>query len=172
MKTFLVAFAFFLLGLGTFWGYNKYQRVVDENNRLKTVEKTIPASAANDLPTPTLADVRGKITGNLGFPSEGIPELTVYAFDTLNQKKYFTVETQVNQGTFTIINVDPGSYYIVAYPKNNDFAGSYTKAVPCGLSVECTDHSMIDVIVNPGETVSGVEVRDWYAPLGTFPKKP
>ncbi|MFA6532569.1 MAG: hypothetical protein WCT22_01050 [Patescibacteria group bacterium] len=172
MKTFLVAFAFFLLGLGAFWGYGKYQRLVDENNRLKTVEKTIPASAANDLPTPTLADIRGKITGSLGYPSEGIPELTVYAFDTLDQKKYFTVDTQVNQNSFTITNVDPGSYFVVAYPKKYDASGSYTKAVPCGLSVECTDHTMIDVIVNPGETASGVEVRDWYAPLDAFPKKP
>lgn len=172
MKAFLIAFAFFLLGIAVFWGYSKYQKLVDENNRLKTVEKTIPASAANDLPTPTLADVRGKIVGSLGYPSEGIPELTVIAFDTLNQKKYFTIDTKVNQSSFTIPDVDPGSYYVVAYQKDSDFSGSYTKAVPCGLSVECTDHSMIDVIVNPGETVSGVEVRDWYAPTGAFPKKP
>lgn len=82
------------------------------------------------------------------------------------------VDTQVNQNSFTISNVDPGSYFVVAYVKNSDYSGSYTKAVPCGLSVDCTDHTMIDVIVNPGETASGVEVRDWYAPPDAFPKKP
>lgn len=162
----------FLLGLGVFWGYNKYQQLVKENDRLKTVEKSIPSSAANELPTPTLADQRGKIVGKLGYPVEGIPELTVYAFDTLDEKKYFMVDTQVNQSSFTISNVDPSSYFIVAYAKNYETSGSYTKAVPCGLSAECTDHTMIDVVVNPGETVTGIAVTDWYAPPSTFPKKP
>lgn len=172
MKTFMVILICFLLGLGVYWGYNKYQLLMQKNDRLKMIEKSIPASAVGDLPTPTLADKRGKIEGRLGYPSEGIPELTIIAFDTLDEKKYFMVDTQINQSSFTISDIDPGSYYVVAYAKNNENSGSYTKAVPCGLSVECTDHTMIDVIVNPGETASGVEIRDWYAPSGTFPKKP
>jgi len=162
----------FLIGLGVYWGYNKYQRIIQENDRLKVMEKGIPASAANELITPTLADRRGKIVGKLGYPSEGIPQLTVYAFDTLNEKKYYFIETKENQTEFTIPNVDPSSYFVVAYAKNYNISGSYTKAVPCGLSVECTDHTMIDVIVHPGETVTGIEVRDWYAPVNAFPKKP
>lgn len=172
MKTFMIILICFFLGLGVFWGYNKYQQLIQENDRLKMIEKSIPASAAGELPTPTLADIRGKIEGKLGYPSEGIPELTVVAFDTLDEKKYFMVDTQVNQSSFTILNVDPGSYFVVAYAKNDKTSGSYTKAVPCGLSVECTDHTMIDVIVNPGETVTGIAVTDWYAPSGVFPKKP
>jgi hypothetical protein len=50
--------------------------------------------------------------------------------------------------------------------------GGYTPAVACGLTVACTDHSLIRVAVPAGETVRGVDIRDWYAPPGTFPPRP
>lgn len=178
MKIFLIALAFFLLGVGTFWGYNKYQNLLEENQKLKIVENKIPSSAVEEIPTltpeivePTPTNLKGSITGKLGYPSEGIPELTVYAFDSFDQKKYLMIKTKVNQSEFTIPDVIPGTYYLVAYA-SAEYSGGYTKAVACGLSVECTDHSLIKVEVSPGKTASDVEIRDWYAPANTFPKMP
>lgn len=172
MRNFLVVIALVLLGLGINWGYGRYQTVVQENQRLREIENNVPSSAQYEIPTPTMVDEKGTISGKLGYPAEGIPELTVYAFDITDETKYFKVETGVNQIEFTITDVDPGSYYVVAYAKDFEMSGSYTNAVVCGLSVECTDHQMIDVTVKPGENITDVQVKDWYAPEGTFPKKP
>ena len=172
MRNFLVYLAIILIGMGVYWGFNKYQQVVQENEREKKFEQGFPSSAANDPPTPGIEKRRGSISGKIGYPSEGIPELTIYAIDTFDENKFFYVETGVNQTEFTIPDVDPGSYYVVAYSKTFDTRGSYTNAVPCGLSVDCTDHTMIDVKVETGEKVSGVDVTDWYAPEGAFPNQP
>ncbi|KKQ24212.1 MAG: hypothetical protein US40_C0002G0043 [Candidatus Roizmanbacteria bacterium GW2011_GWC2_37_13] len=180
MKIVIVALIAFMLGFGAYWGYNQYQTVLKENQELKKLEKSIPSSTDEEaIPTATVTptkaiETKGTIEGELGYPSEGIPALEVYAFNSIDQSKYFLIKTGQNQGTFTIKDVDPGTYYVVAYPvgSNSSLAGGYSKMVPCGLSVECTDHSLIPVNVTAGQTTSGVEVRDWYAPEGTFPKKP
>jgi hypothetical protein len=51
-------------------------------------------------------------------------------------------------------------------------AGGYTQAVPCGLSVNCTDHSLIPVQVNNGVVTQNINPGDWYAPEGSFPSYP
>jgi hypothetical protein len=176
MKTLIIALVAFGLGIGALYAYNNYQAMVQENKNLKMVVTVSPTTSTMTTVSPTTetpqVTTTGKISGTLGYPAEGIPLLTVYAFDTTNEKKYFLVNTQVNQGQFTIAGVEPGSYYVVAYAKDYQASGGYTKAVACGLSVDCKDHSLIAVTVKSGETASGAEVKDWYAPDGTFPKKP
>ena len=71
------------------------------------------------------------------------------------------------------INLPEGTYTIVAYSLGgNGFtygvAGGYTNAVACGLTADCTDHTLIPVTLKAGDTVS-VNPGDWYAPAGTFP---
>lgn len=161
-----------LLVTGIYWGYGKFQILMKNDDQMKKTINDIPSSAANEIIVPVNKSEKGKIEGTLSYPAAGIPELTVYAYDVLDEKKYFYVETKENQKEFTITNVDPGSYYVVAYAKNYEAVGSYTKAVICGLSVDCNDHQMIDVTVGPGKTAKGAEVTDWYAPQGTFPNKP
>lgn len=172
MKNFIQIIVCLLILLGIYWGYEKFQILMQKDDQIKKTIKDIPSSAADEFVIPVNELEKGKITGTLGYPSEGIPELTVYAIDTLDKKKYFKVDTIRNQTKFTINAVDPGSYFVVASAKNFNTVGSYTKAVICGLSIECTDHSMIDVVVSPGKTADGVMVTDWYAPPNTFPKQP
>ncbi len=179
MKTLIVALAFFLIGFGAYWGYNQYQGLLKGNQESKKAEKNIPVSTEQEaIPTNTPAPTKGvettgKIEGILGYPAEGIPVLEVYAFSVSDKTKFFKIKTFENQSQFTIDGVAPGTYYVVAYSINySNLPGAYSKAVPCGLSVDCTDHSLIPVKVQAGESTSGVEVRDWYAPEGTFPVKP
>lgn len=179
MKIIIVGLIAFLLGFGGFWGYNNYQSLLKENKELKETSKKIPSSVDSntvyptDIPTPSDNQELGNIEGVLGYPASGIPELEVYAFNADDLNKYTKIGTAANQSVFTFKDLIPGNYFVVAYTTtNNPLSGAYSKMVPCGLSVECIDHSLIPVKVNPGATTTGVEIRDWYAPEGTFPKKP
>lgn len=124
-------------------------------------------------PTSQAAVGAGSITGTLGYPSDAIPPLLVYAFLNEDHSKYQKVETGKNQSKFTISNLAPGAYVVVAYPKTNDpLQGGYSQAVPCGLLASCKDHSLIPVTVEAGKVATGVKVTDWYAPENSFPPKP
>lgn len=191
LKISLVGIGCFALGAAALYGWNSYVRVQEENLRLKemtTVKPTpivqvvkmgenaaqtpptLPPESAT--PTPFSAVQMGGISGSLGYPSEGIPPLQVYAFSKSDYSKFYSVTTQQNQENFTISQVPVGEYVVVAYTKDGGVSGGYTKMVPCGLLASCTDHSLIPVSVKSGETLSGVEVKDWYAPANTFPSKP
>lgn len=137
-------------------------------NDTTTVEQTVSLT-----PQPTETEQKtGSISGTLGYPSEAIPPLTVYALSKGGSGKNFFVKTAQDQSTFTIEDVEPGIYHVVAYTDEFKLLGGWTKMVSCGLSVNCTDHSLIPVTVVAGETATGVEVKDWYAPEGTFPPRP
>jgi hypothetical protein len=70
--------------------------------------------------------------------------------------------------------VEPGVYAVVAFVEGQStaLAGAYTAAAACGLGPSCTDHSAVRVTVRAGETVTGVDVTDWYTGVGAFPSRP
>jgi hypothetical protein len=122
------------------------------------------------------AAATGSISGTLGYPAEGIPPLKVVAFEAGTANNYFVLTAQ-NQTSYQIDNLPPGTYHVVAYTTGGEswptgLAGGYTQSVPCGLSVDCTDHSLIDVIVTAGQVSAGADPTDWYAPDGTYPPMP
>lgn len=124
-------------------------------------------------PMPGLAPAEGKgsITGSLSYPSEFIPPLRVFAFQA-GSENYFFVDTAENQTSYQIENLPAGYYTVVAYIMNGRLAGGYTQAVPCGLTVDCTNHELLEVPVNRGQVVTGIDPGDWYAPEGAFPPAP
>jgi hypothetical protein len=117
----------------------------------------------------------GTITGTLMYPAEGIPPLRIAAFEVTTGEVSYT-DTAANQSTYTF-DLPVGTYHVVAYSIGGGgfptgLAGGYSQFVPCGLSVDCTDHSLINVTVTAGATASGVDPGDWYAPDGSFPPMP
>jgi hypothetical protein len=144
-------------------------------------EQAIPPSATADAATstPTLTPTitvtptpePGSISGTLSYPSEFIPHLRVVAFN-VNGLIYRYVDTMENQSAYQITGLPPGVYHVVAYVMDGSYAGGYTQMVPCGLSADCTDHSLIDVTVEAGKDTPNVNPADWYAPDGTFPPMP
>ncbi len=141
-----------------------------------------PQEAAKIVPLPTATPIilaqsnstnYGTISGTLMYPSESIPPLRVVAF-RLGGSEFVYVETKANSTTYTIKNVPPGFYTVVAYLLEGPagLSGGYSRAVPCGLSVECPDHTLIEFEVKPGETITGIDPTDWYAPEGSFPEDP
>jgi hypothetical protein len=140
-----------------------------------------------EIPTPTqqlfepTAVPNGSISGNLSYPSEFIPPLRVVAFRVENgtwTQKYIYVDTNLNANTYQVDGLEPGFYWITAYTIPNSggaspgLAGGYSQAVLCGLSVDCTDHSLVAVEVKPGIVTGGADPGDWYAPEGSFLPNP
>ena len=114
--------------------------------------------------------IQGSISGNLSYPSDYIPPLRVVAFDT-GLNAVTSVDTTTNQMTYQL-SISPGTYYVVAYTMDGVLAGGYSQAVLCGLTVACTDHSLVAVTVSLGGNVTDIDPGDWYAPPNTFPPMP
>jgi len=128
----------------------------------------LPPPPAGESPIPQ----NGQISGHLSYPSEFIPPLDVAAIRIGGgPSDYYTISTPQNQAEY-FLSVPAGDYYILSYISGGDLAGGYTQMVPCGLSAECTDHSLIPVHVDPGAVVTGIDPGDWYAPEGSFPPNP
>jgi len=189
-STALLAVVFFLLGFGVFYGLTQFTGLLKQNQELKlqlkqNEDKDVQpsqaekAKTASPLPAqekkPVKTITTGTIKGDISYPSEFIPGMVIYAFKADDYSINYFTETQDHQGDFVLNDIPAGTYHLIAYAKKDgptDFGGAYTQAVPCGLSVNCPDHTFIPVVVKAGETTTGVELSDWYAPEGTFPERP
>jgi hypothetical protein len=138
------------------------------------------ATVAPSTPATTPSEIPGSIGGKLSYPADSLPPLRIVAFRVdkgVKTKSYMYVEV-FNQDTYLINNLKPGTYWVVAFPITQakqitpGLEGGYTKAVACGLSVTCTDHSLVEVQVKSGEVTNNIDPGDWYAALGSFPKDP
>ena len=134
-------------------------------------------SVTSPVTPPVPPGAPGAIAGRLSYPSEFIPPLRIYAIDPAAPGRYRVLHTAQNQQTYQIAGVAPGTYsvFAIAYSlaaQLDAFNGAYTRAVACGLSAGCTDHTPIAVQVRPGVVADGVDLRDWYAPPGTYPRPP
>jgi hypothetical protein len=147
------------------------------------VRATLTAVAAQaPTATPTLSTVpisnfpsSGFISGTLGYPADAMPPMRVVAWNTADNS-YEYIDTQAGQTAYQI-ELPVGTYTVVAYSIGgggfpSGVAGGYTQDVLCGLTVSCTDHTLIPVTVTASETVPNINPTDFYAPDGTFPPKP
>ncbi len=136
-----------------------------------TAQPTALLPTATALP-PTPLSSTGAISGALNYPADRLPPMYVVAYQVGGELYQFVI-TSAGQSTYTIANLPPGTYHVIAYTIGGDgfpagMAGGYTQAVPCGMATECANHTLIDVNVAAGKTAPGVNVYDWYAPPGTF----
>ena len=119
-------------------------------------------------PNPALLDPQilqpaGAVSGKVCYPSEFIPEMTLY-FEEVYSQEITWLLVEENQTNYTV-NLTPGQYTAYAYINSGaPLGGAYSHAVLCGLTAECRDHSLVQFAVNPGETTSSVDICDWYAP--------
>ncbi|GAB4475742.1 MAG: hypothetical protein Kow0088_12890 [Anaerolineales bacterium] len=133
----------------------------------ESIPQTLTAAQQYPSPLPQV----GSIRGNLSFPGETIPPLRVVAINLATHAATF-IDTAENQTSYQLENLPPGKYIVIAYTRDGSLAGGYTQMVPCGLLVECTDHSLIPVVVFPGKVTSAIDPADWYAPSNAFPPNP
>ena len=137
----------------------------------------VPATPAPAACPPVRQISLGAISGRVGYPSDVVPPLAVFAIrvdDPGTYRVLHTPQAPPGSSSYTMAAVEPGIYSVVGYVegRESNLAGAHTPAVACGLDARCTDHSLIRVTVRAGETVTGIDVRDWYAAPGAFPARP
>jgi hypothetical protein len=156
--------------------YHKYVNILDGNNgipttinsfdqkitrgemaemlyRLKTNETSKPSSSYDELAQP-----RGYITGNVGYPSEGIPADMEICADREDKVETYCTFTKV--GTAYTLPVPAANYKVYALVGAQ--TAFYSEFVTCGLNVNCPSHEPIIVKVVNGKTTPNIDPTDWY----------
>lgn len=116
----------------------------------------------------------GEIAGNVSYPAGSLHAQTVYAI-AIDGSRFYTLETVFGQSAYTLLGVPSGDYFVFTTPwdlPGDRFQAGYTRAISCGLTVNCNDHSLISVHVAAGVTTSGIGPVDWYAPRDFYPLIP
>ena len=101
------------------------------------------------------------------YPSEVIPpELEVCAEEPRGVVVACTDEhLRQNDAEMYRLVVPAGSYYIFARLPYADANRAYfSEFVRCGLSAGCPSHERILVNIAAGQTITGIDPHDWYAP--------
>jgi hypothetical protein len=124
--------------------------------------------------------------------------MAIYAVATDRSRYYYTEKpgygspSDIDQewGAFRISGLAPGDYFVLAIPRevvywqpwqpaltvrapgSVHFSAAYTRAVICGTSEACNDHTLVPVHVDPGATVTGIHPDDWYVPATMYPTVP
>lgn len=109
-------------------------------------------------------EVDGLVTGEVTYPSEFIPDdLEVCAEDVVTMEETCTdmIYQDSDYGYYYELILDPGTYYVYAYVESVGRA-YYTEFVRCGLSVDCVSHDKIEVEVESGDYIVGIDPGDWY----------
>jgi len=125
---------------------------------VKPEEENTPITP--DQIPPDLLVQNGYVSGKICYPSQYIPEMTAY-FENISTGQYLSLPIALNQNTYGIF-LPPGKYKAYAWLPDFSLGGSYSKAVPCGLTTNCTDHTLIEFQVNSGTNINGVDICDWY----------
>lgn len=135
------------------------------------VQATFQALTAQ-APTATPAAQTGSISGELSYPSEGVPPLLVVAFNTTTGQ-YYWVQTAQNQSTYQIDNLPIGKYTAFAYAlPDGKLVGAYDQFYVCGLHQGCNDSSLIEVDVQAGAVTPNINPGDWYGDPTQWPPMP
>ena len=151
------------------------------NATLTAVAISQPSQTPTSLPTATLPPAtknpkEGTVSGNtLLFPADKLPALRI-AFFNVDGSLFGYTDTIAGQNNYSM-NLPAGTYTVVAYALGGagftvGTAGGYSQAVPCGLDASCSDHSLIKITVKSGETLTGINPNDYYAPANIFPPMP
>ena len=101
-------------------------------------------------------------SGKICYPSEQIPAMTAY-FQNTKTKAVISLPIAANQTQYTV-PLSPGTYTAYAWLPDNSLGGTYSKAVPCGLDISCTDHTLLPFTVQQGAISQGIDICDWYSP--------
>jgi hypothetical protein len=98
----------------------------------------------------------GTIAGTISYPGGTPPALKVVAFN-VKTKYWYWIGTISGATYFSLADLPPGTYHVVAYADNGQ-AGGYADS----------SHNLIDIVLKAGQTVN-VEISDW---AGSYPSNP
>lgn len=127
-----------------------------------------PSPSPTSSPTPTLPPYN--VTGGICFPGEAIPEMTLYLEET-ESGQVMELPVEAGQDSYEA-DLPPGTYIVYAWLPDYSRGGLYSRAVPCGLSDGCDDHSLLPFHVESGIVHQGIDVCDWFAGPFNVPYPP
>ncbi|HEY9168199.1 MAG TPA: hypothetical protein VIN72_01780 [Lutibacter sp.] len=115
----------------------------------------------------------GTVKGTVCYPAEYIPAMNVY-LKNKETSKIYSLNIEENQKPFKFRKIPAGNYIAFAYTvqkvssdddKSTITNGGYTHAVPCGLTIECKDHSLLIFKVQNGKTTKNIQICDWFGAI-------
>jgi len=132
---------------------------------------TLPTESQSASPTvilsPTMPVATGVVTGQIYYPSEFIPAMTLF-LERIDTREVVTASIIAGQRYYTL-TVSPGTYRAYAWPLDPRSVRSIGAFTACKPNTPCEDHTFEPVTVAAGQTVTGVDIYDWYA---QFPLPP
>lgn len=134
---------------------------------MKTSKVTYAYFLLTLLMLTTACSKTNTIEGNIGYPSDYVPEMDVYLENVESGDLYVqTIAGSMDgESKYIFENIPDGEYIAYAVPIEEgvgSFIGGYTHAVPCGLSTECTNHEYISLEVKDGTHLTDINIYDWY----------
>lgn len=116
------------------------------------------------------AQIPGKISGKLTYPSDYIPPDMVLCLETKNRNicsnskhiKGYIFKINTRNATYSI-TLPVGNYYI--YGLTNEMGGVkayYNEFVRCGMDIKCHSKKKILLKVKSRQPVRGITIGDWY----------
>lgn len=170
MKTYisivLTLILFSLIGIGFIlyrnFGIGSDNILANRPPRTMEADGQTPSENITNDEVKEIEEPAGSISGEICYPSEGIPPLNVY-FKEVVTLDVIEMPTELNQSEYEINDIPTGTYVAYAYVDGIDGdGGGYTQAVECGLTIDCEDHTLIEFEVLEDEVISGIDVCDWY----------
>lgn len=127
------------------------------------------ASPSESLPSP---DPAGRIEGSLSYPSQALPPDLIACAQDVGTGEAFCTHERMNDVRFKYgigyqIRVPPGTYHVylsVPETAGPNYRGWWTEYARCGIAPPCdrSENDILDVVVQAGEVVTGVDPEDWY----------
>ena len=127
----------------------------------------IPTDPPEDFASPP-----GQVSGQLCYPSEFIPPMTLY-FLELNTDELTGLEHDSGETSYSL-ELTAGDYYAFAFRSDVEMnaGGAYTDYIACGAQEGCGDQTLHPFEVPAGGQVTDIDICDWVIPAEDLPPVP
>lgn len=93
----------------------------------------------------------------------------VLYFENINSGDVYTFTRAEGEGQSYSHELRSGTYIAYAWCADGSLGGAYSQPVPCGLTTDCKDHSLLPFDVSTGSTVGEIDICAWYGGPGDVP---
>ena len=150
-------------------GFVLWQNLTQDDKDASKHTQTTQVASENEQKASDAVESTGIITGSLTYPSGYIPpNIVIHATNIDTGEEYTTTEhlsgDEYLYGTGYRLEVPVGRYNVYGTLADiPDFKAYYNEFVKCGIKVECTDKSNIEVLVEVDKDTPDVMVGDWWS---------
>jgi len=125
----------------------------------------IAIALAQSIPSTAVAEPStARLSGRLSYPSDAFPASLTVCAQVVGDRRTFctTKHLKAGRGWRYALALPPGTYHVYAVdPECAGWRAYFTEAVTCGLTVRCTSHARIPVVLRDGAVRNDVDPADW-----------